>query len=204
MTHLRVAVDVQHAFRSGVRAGDRGARFTVAGLTVWETSYTLAYGRACALELAALDHLVLTNADGTVWGSRFVGPYSHRQQVARAWAADVYLACHVNAGGGTYGRVSWALDSSMRERSRAIATVLQEAIATWRGARVQAFALKPGDRGHVCVYAADVPLGAVLLEPFFGDDPAPPGLDAMPSLGRMLARALDEHARALKLGGILG
>lgn len=202
MTRLRVALDVQHLYRSGIHAGDRGARFvTSAGRTVWEADYSLAYAQAAGLELVGLGHDVLLNADGTAWGSRFRGPYSVRQQIARAWRADVYIACHVNAGGGSYGRVSWPADSPMRGRCRVVAAVLQQAVAAWGTRRVETLPIGTGERGHVCVAAVPiVPLGAVLLEPFFGDDPIPHALGTMPALGQLLAREISSAADSLKLG----
>jgi N-acetylmuramoyl-L-alanine amidase len=95
---LRVVLDVQHAFRGGRHAGDRGARFRRAdGATVDEIELALDYATAARRFLLQLGASVLTNnpSDGIL-----VGSYEQRARVAEAWRADVYLACHVNAGAG--------------------------------------------------------------------------------------------------------
>ena len=185
-----VVLDVQHAYRSS-HPHDRGAVFTRAnGLRVSEVDLVLGYVAAAARQLAALGFQVGTNNPAT---GLFVGPYQRRQAEASAMLACAYLACHVNAGGGRYGRVGLAHPRSSRLASSLALGLARSAVAP-RGYVCSTVGVKPHERGSVCIRFVECP--AVLLEPFFGDNPehlarfgTPGGLQA---LGEDIAVAVAE------------
>ena len=72
----RVAVDVQHLYRDGKHAGDRGAIFTLeGGARIAEVQATVLYAQALVEWLRSRGAEVLTN--DPVHGI-MVGPYSRR------------------------------------------------------------------------------------------------------------------------------
>lgn len=178
---LTVAVDVQHLYRSGQHAGDRGAEFTLAnGTHTDEAAATLGYGAALAAALEGLGARVLRNRSGLP-----DGPYSARQRAARDAGALIYLACHVNAGGGGYGVVEYMAASSM---SRRLGDVIAGALVPPAVPKCSARSIAPHERGAVCIEGH--PGASVILEPFFGDNPYHQYLFAAPALvtlGQMIA-----------------
>lgn len=172
---LTVAVDVQHLYRQHM-PGDRGATFTLAnGTHTDEATATLAYGAALASTLGELGARVLTNRNGLP-----EGPYSVRQRAARDAGALVYLACHVNAGGGDSGLVEYMEGSAM---SRRLADTIALALCPPPFPKCSARPLERGQRGAVCIEGH--PGASVLLEPFFGDNPRHQYLFAAPSLANL-------------------
>jgi len=162
----RVVVDVQHAFRGGRHANDRGAVFVRSnGLKVSEVDLALEYAKAIADELRSRGRAeVLVNNPST---GLFCGPYQRRQESANRMGAAAYLACHVNAGRGSYARIGFTA-----ARSIGLANEIRGSIEDWFGDTLSSVQVKPiaqTDRGSVCVRFATCP--AVLLEPFFGDNP---------------------------------
>lgn len=162
---LRVAVDVQHAYRSGVHALDRGSVYRLAdGTKRLESDLAAEYARALCAAMAA--------GGATVWTSDptmdlLVGPYSRRQKQATALGANLYLACHVNAGHGSYPVVEMMEGTP----GRTMATVIVRELGELPGLinrRVQR--LSRLDRGAVCVRGFTAG-PSLLLEPFFGDNP---------------------------------
>lgn len=179
-----IAVDIQHLYRTGIFAGDRGTRFRMAdGRTLYEADAVTTYAQALAAWLRAWGAQVVVNdpARGIL-----VGPYSRRNAQAATLEGrvtaegvvlghvDAYLACHLNAGLGDY-----ALCEYMATLPAATGTVCQ-ALADWilhggindpevRGRSVKR--LVRGERGAVCIQAVAPTVPALILEPFFGDQP---------------------------------
>lgn len=192
---LRVALDVQHLFRPA-HPNDRGAIFrTSRGTLASEGELALGYTAAARRELERNNALVFTNHPLTVANKtpHLVGPYSRRALDAELLEADVYLACHVNAGAGKYARCS----SDGWRRGPTLASSIGQAISSEFPMVVtyhQVVALRRGDRGWPCIGLVRQPCTAVLLEPFFGDNPrhlaaigSPAGLER---LGRAVASAV--------------
>lgn len=159
---LKVAVDVQHIYRDGPHAKDRGAQYALdGGAKLWEADCARHYADALIAYLQA--------AGATTWtndpiGARLVGPYERRQRTAMALGANLYLACHVNAGGGRYPMCMYTTPGS-RPASLAIVAALGGLPELQLGRVV---ALGDTERGAVCVRQFTTGPG-VLLEPLFGD-----------------------------------
>jgi len=95
---VRVILDRQHAGQVG-RIADRGAQADLdhsGGIDAHEREAMLTPGYILAAEarLIALGHEVIVISDGT---------YAARALRAIDYGADVYVACHANAGAGDYG-----------------------------------------------------------------------------------------------------
>lgn len=169
---LRVAVDVQHIYRAGDRAGDWGATYALAnGTHASEAAAALLYAAGIRAWLRARGATVLTN--DPLHGI-LVGSYPQRNRAADAWRADLYLACHVNAGRGGYTLAEYR---SEVKASAPIGRVITHKI---RGAFAQSITaervmpLAAGQRGYVCIGQCLCP--ALILEPFFGDNPKHQGM----------------------------
>lgn len=173
LTGLVVAVDVQHAFKA---KPDRGARFVLPWGAVWyETDASIIYGMGLALWLQSRGASVLHNdaRSGFMCGS-----YEKRALDARA--ADVYLACHVNAGGGSYPLVERRADDVKATLLGPYILGALERAYPGVLSKPRARSLGPGERGHVCIAGAPQP--ALILEPFFGDALASAYLLSSPAL----------------------
>ena len=182
-----VAVDVQHLYRDGLHALDRGSRFALAGGGhVWEADCALHYATALAASLTSFGARVITNDPRSAF---LIGPYSRRQAQAMALGADTYLACHLNAGGGSYGLAEVCVPFS-RLLATTMLDALAEAVPAVSGIQIRD--LKPGDRGAVCIRGFTRG-PAVLLEPLFGDCPAHQpqlSLEGLTLVGEALARGV--------------
>lgn len=93
-----VVLDRGHAGK-GPGSGDRGASADLDGDGVVEShereaAITPYYILAAELALLAAGHDVIVVSDGS---------YDARQRRAIGYGADVYVACHLNAGNGDYG-----------------------------------------------------------------------------------------------------
>lgn len=194
MAGARVVVDVQHLYRTGAHLGDRGSVFALKnGTHVAEASLATTYAAALVAGLRERSAAVLTNLPTR---GILVGPYSRRNYEANAFDAHVYLACHVNAGGGTYGRGEYMAGTGAQLASQRIGiavTATFPEIRSW-----QCTPLSPGQRGTVCVEGVDAKRVAIILEPFFGDCPAHEpmmGAGALQGLGAAIAAGLAEWWR---------
>jgi len=180
LTGLRAVVDVQHLYRPK-KPRDQGSVYTLLGGTrTTEASAVLIYAAALTTYLTEHGGQVLTN-DWT--HGILVGPYSARHVAVNAWGAHVYLACHLNAGGGSYALVEYMTGSEGKLLASAIGQSLTETFPEIREHRTQALAST--DRGAVCIERVATPTVAVLSEPFFGDNPAQQGLLAAAELKRV-------------------
>ena len=113
---MRVILDRQHAGNAG-RINDRGAAFDVDADGVVEdhereAMLTPGYILAAEARLIALGHEVIVISDGT---------YPARALRAIDYGADVYVACHANAGAGDYGLAVANVGSA---RGAALATAI--------------------------------------------------------------------------------
>ncbi len=160
---LHVAVDVQHLYRPA-KPADRGAEFVLnTGHKITEAEIATGYAQALASWLRERGAAVLTNNPAT---NTLVGPYSRRNLEAVRSSCDVYLACHVNAGGGNYGALEFMASSASRPLADAIGIALVARVPEIP--RVRQVQLSHGQRGAVCIERfTGGP--ALLLEPFFGD-----------------------------------
>lgn len=185
---LRIVLDVQHAWRDSHK-GDRGSIYRLpGGRTIAEVDLALAYQAGARQRLEELGAAVLVNDPA---GRELVGPYSRRASRALSWGAGVYLALHVNAGGGRYTRAS--VRGGIRgpwpshDREVALATSITQAIArdnpVVHGAQITT--LRLFDRGWVCVGLVSPEIPTVLVEPFFGDNDDHQLLFSPPLLARL-------------------
>jgi N-acetylmuramoyl-L-alanine amidase len=176
---LKVAVDVQHLFRTGARARDRGAEFVLvaSGAHVNEGDLALLYAQALALGLSNRGAALL--APGVL-----TGPYSARNRRANLWGAHAYLACHINAGRGNYARTEHMSMSPGLELGTAIGLRL---VRAFPGVirKSDTVELHSGDRGAVCIRECSGRTAAVIVEPCFGDNPAHQDLLSAPQLAKM-------------------
>jgi hypothetical protein len=167
---LRVAIDVQHLYRVGLFRNDRGTRFRLAdGATIYEAEAATLYAQALAGYLAARGAAVLVNNPAL---DKLTGYYSSRNREATLWGAHLYLACHVNAGGGTYSRIEYMRDlpASTGVAASAAAEWINGGLSYLPELRSGSTALlRHGERGAVCIERCGQWVAALLLEPFFGD-----------------------------------
>jgi N-acetylmuramoyl-L-alanine amidase len=184
---LTVAVDVQHAYRTGPHARDRGALFHTPNRTkVYEADCAHLYALALGETLASWGATVISNDP---MAGILVGAYGTRQAQAAARGALCYLACHMNAGGGSYARVDIVAPLS-RPLAADILAALDEAIPEIKS--VNLTTLEPTQHGAVCVRGFTRG-PAVLLEPLFGDHPAHQRLlsfEGLALVGRAVARGV--------------
>jgi N-acetylmuramoyl-L-alanine amidase len=183
---LRVAVDVQHLFRPPPRHHDRGAEFRMmaSGAKACEGDVSLLYAAGITHGLERRGATVLGN------GPLLSGTYGARNRAAAVWGAHAYLACHLNAGGGSYALTEHMGMNPGQELGRAIGLRLQRAFGVITDARTRA--LHAGDRGAVCVSGCPARVAAVILEPLFGDSPGHQAL--------MIAPRLADLGEAIALG----
>jgi len=185
LSGLRVAVDVQHLFRPTPRAQDRGARYVLAasGAHVNEADLVLLYAQSLSTALERGGAQVLTNRPTTL---TLVGTYGDRNLAAASWGAHAYLACHMNAGGGSYARTEHMSMSPGAELGVAIGWRLTRAFHVIRFKPADhVVALHWADRGAVCIRACPARVAAVIVEPCFGDNPAHQPLLLAPKLAQM-------------------
>ena len=182
----RIVVDVQHLYRDGKHAGDRGAIFQLeGGATIAEAQATVVYAQALTEWLRSRGAQVLTN--DPVHGI-LVGPYSKRTAAANAYQAHAFIACHVNAGGGAYALAEYQLAGLGQAMGDMIGAKLVERFPEIRAHKCDP--IMPGARGDVCVDGVSWDVPALILEPFFGDT------------RRM--QALFAHDRLVALGEAIG
>jgi N-acetylmuramoyl-L-alanine amidase len=166
LSGLRVVLDVQHLFKVGKEASDRGTLYALGnGTHVYEAQATTAYGAALAAWLKSRGAAVLTNEPKS---GILTGDYPARNAAANAWGAHAYLALHVNAGGGDYALAEYMVGSPGQALGAPIGAALCKAFRDIRSARCNP--LVAHQRGAVCVEGVDRHVPALILEPFFGDN----------------------------------
>jgi len=179
LSTLRAAVDVQHLYRTGKHAADRGTRFELPnGTHIFEADAATIYAAALTAWLRSRGASVLTN-DPTK--RELVGPYEARQFQAAPF--NCYLACHLNADGGSYASIEYMAGTAADKLALSIGREIVRDFPTI--GRARSVPLTPRDRGSVCIRFIPTPNAAVIIEPFFGDNPAMHELFAAPQLHQL-------------------
>jgi len=188
-----VILDRQHAGKRATRT-DHGASYDLDGDGVTgeqgerEADLTLDYGDELARLLCAAGIDVLRYG----WPG-YVGDYHERHaaavRLARARPNDkcLYLALHINAGGGRYALTMYDARSVGGARAAGlIATALDAGLPEVTLGKV--IGMVPTTRGWSCIdgiYAGPANLCGVLVEPGFVDAPAHRALWTQDGLGRI-------------------
>lgn len=185
---MRVILDRQHRGRAS-KPKDAGTAFN--GNV--EADLVERYIAVAVQELRRLGHRVDVMLDGE-YGQRHVAAIA----IAKVSAEPVlYVACHVNAGGGRYALVEH--DARSKGGAAAAAVVAREFASrlTPEVNTGKVVALSAADRGFSCIdgiYAGPANLSAVLFEPGFIDSSQHAGLWTTAGLSRIgvaLAAAAD-------------
>jgi N-acetylmuramoyl-L-alanine amidase len=192
-----IVLDRQHCGHPGREFADCGAfgdfdHDGVSDVVEQEAILTAEYGLACEMRLRELGHRVVVISDGT---------YAERHARAVAYKADVYIAMHLNAGGGDYGVCFWDHRSESGPKLAAsIAAAFGKALPEL--ARVLARPTAPSGewtRPYPCI--AGVYSGrpvACLVEPAFLDRKEHRGLfdaQGMDRVGKALADGIHAYVR---------
>jgi len=174
---LRVAVDVQHLYKTS-NPLDRGAIFELpGGFHLAEAQAVAVYAQALCAWLQARGAAVLTNQPAA---QVLVGSYYRRQKAAEKWGADAYLACHIDAGKGSYALLEYVVGSAGMVLGSRIGARLCEDFPEILSHKT--VSLSPPARGYACISGFPTDRAAVLVEPFFGDNPRQQGLLSTPNL----------------------
>jgi N-acetylmuramoyl-L-alanine amidase len=178
---LRVVVDVQHLYREH-KPHDEGTVYVLGnGLHVTEAHAALGYAGALTAWLTGQGATVLTNDPKH---AMLVGYYSARNRVANAFEAHAYLACHLNAGRGSYA----ALEAMTVSAGLGLADAIGLALVTPAFPAIlhyKVVRLSQGMRGAACIEACAASVAALVVEPFFGDNPRHQPLLLAPELKRV-------------------
>jgi N-acetylmuramoyl-L-alanine amidase len=187
LSSLKVAVDVQHLYKRDAPR-DQGSLYSIlGGGKVTEAHCTTIYAGALVAALKGWGAEVLVNdpAHGV-----FVGSYPVRNAAALHWGARVYLACHLNAGRGSYALVEMMAPQPDDHLSTHIVNELihstPEILSGHRN-----LLRRNRDRGAICIEG--FPALGLILEPFFGDNPVQQALLKAPRLlgiGQAIARGI--------------
>ena len=157
-----LAITIGHAGRAS-RPQDRGAVFE----EVEEVSVVRQYTDLLDCELRKRGHTVYLLSDGS---------YSDQWKRADIYGADIYLNCHVNAGGGDRGEFFYDHRST---KGKALAEALAKETQLALGWPCFAKACKPdtngvardGDYSEAFGCIAGVKAVALCVEPYFLDGP---------------------------------
>ena len=201
-----VFLDRQHAGRQGRRRGDLGARADLnrdgrLSMAEREAILTPRYLIAAEMLLRSRGFDVIPLSDGS---------YSERHQRVNAYAARaghtasrpaVYVAAHLNAGGGSYGSAFYHYRSSAHN-GPALAGLIAEQLQTFpQISEGKAIASKPSPHWTKNAFYTIRGLGgavvAICFEPLFIDNPAHLGLlseEGLASIGEALAVGISEWA----------
>jgi len=177
LSGLRVAVDVQHLYKSS-NPLDRGAVFELpGGFHLAEAQAVTVYAQALCAWLRARGADVLTNQPAA---QVMVGSYYRRIKAAEKWDAHAFLACHLDAGKGSYCLVDYVVGSAGVALATRIGSKLCDDFPEILSYKT--IALSPPGRGYACINGFPNDRAAVLVEPFFGDNPRQQGLLSTPKL----------------------
>jgi len=196
---VRVCIDVQHRGKPG-SPDDRGAHW----LGVDEVDVSALYAAETCRGLRRLGHEVHWLGCGT---------YPERWALSDARGADVYLACHLDAGlGGRAGDRGLVLHDHRSTRGAALAAIVAPDLTKALGWPVKAAPCRPDDDGqardedysepYACIRG--VRAVALVLEPGFIDGVKGAQLWTDPALrhrtcaviGQAVAVAIDAWGRA--------
>jgi len=165
---MRVGLDIQHRNKP-INPGDRGSHADLNADGVIE--------RAEFEDQVVADYMAITRslleARGIGVLDGFSGTYAQRNAAAGAMGCSLYLAGHVNAGGGDYGMVAHDYRAPRGGAARTLASLLSR---EWRRrlglGRVRVEEATPYGAPHqqrlfACIGRAAPP--ALVLEPLFID-----------------------------------
>ncbi len=178
----RVALTIGHAGRPS-KAGDRGAAFGGREEVEVAARYVLAMDQE--LRRLGVECLPLMG-----------GGYAEHWALADGWGADVYLNCHVNAGGGDYAAIFFDHRSAKGAAlARAVAGEMTRALP-WAARDIACRpdtngAPRDGDFSEAFATIAGVRAVALCLEPYFLDGPRRLAfLGQLDSVGQAVARGI--------------
>jgi hypothetical protein len=185
-----VILDRQHAGKPG--KDDRGASVELDGRTVYEVDLTRAYIEAATAALMAEGHAVYVLEDG--WYS---ARHARACEIARENPDEriAYVACHINAGGGSYGLV---LHDARSRGGHALAEAVADALGTDNAALDRTLVRAADHEGSWAramttikgIYSGPGNLSGICYEPFFIDSERNQALmtaDGLRAVGNALA-----------------
>jgi len=150
----RVVLDVQHMGKVH-KPFDRGASHG----GYQEAYLALTYATIAFQELTRLGYEAFLSTSGT---------YGERHHWINKHGIDLYLACHLNAGGGRYSLVEYYYDAG--RQTREIAKIMADNFKTILGTSDGKVWKIPQDgRGATCLQ--NTRPSALLLEPLFIEQP---------------------------------
>ena len=192
-----VYLDRQHSGKPG-RPDDRGAAVDLDGdgkiqRDEQEAALTARYLLACELALLEMGHTVIPISDGTYnERHRRVNRYAGTFKAGRP---QLYLAAHLNAGGGDYGMIGTDYRSrSGSELASRIARQLRQVAPELNG--VKCVEARPDNwtrNMFATISGVTQPIG-VCLEPCFMDQPSHADLltaAGLSTIGRAIAAGVD-------------
>jgi N-acetylmuramoyl-L-alanine amidase len=149
----RIAVDTQHMGKPH-KPADRGGSYN----GYQEAYLALRYATLVFQELTSKGYEAFLITSGT---------YTERHAWINKHNIDLYLACHLNAGGGRYSLVEHYYDAG--RRTREIAKIMAENFKTiLNTSDGKVWEIPKGGRGAVCLSGTRP--SALLLEPLFIDN----------------------------------
>jgi N-acetylmuramoyl-L-alanine amidase len=149
----RIGIDVQHCGKPG-KPFDRGA--TYGGYQ--EADLVLKYATLTFQELTdkGYEAFLITS-----------GSYAERHAWVNKHGIDLYLACHLNAGGGRYSLVEYCWNAG--HKTREIAKIMADNFKTILGtSAAKVWEISKDGRGATCL--KNTRPSALLLEPLFIDN----------------------------------
>ena len=200
-----VYLDRQHSGKPA-RPRDRGASADLDGdgkiaRDEQEAAMTARYLLACELALLEMGHVVIPISDGSynerhARVNRYAGTF-------KAGRPQVYLAAHLNSGGGDYGLIGFDHRSrSGPELANRIARQLRQVAPELNG--VKCIEAKPDDwtrNMYATISGVTQPIG-LCLEPAFLDQPAHADLltrEGLSTMGRAIAAGIDAWANTCEV-----
>jgi len=149
----RIAIDVQHMGKPN-KPADRGASHG----SYQEADLVLKYATLAFQELTAKGYEAFLITSGT---------YAERHEWINRHGIDLYLACHLNAGGGRYSLVEHYYNAG--QRTRKIAGIMAENFKAILGtSAAKVWEIPKDGRGAACL--KNTRPSALLLEPLFIDN----------------------------------
>lgn len=181
---MKVTLSVDHAGKPS-HPNDRGAVWPGPPV-IEEVDLTRRYTAAADRELRRLGHVCVIMSDDV---------YANRWARTDAYKMDIYVACHINAGGGDRGEV---YHDRRSKRGAALAATVASILGRMVPWPCKAVSCGPGDRAFNCI--SGVRAVALCYEPGFLDCPVEPHrrtlFDDPEGIGVALARGIDAWGRA--------
>ncbi len=149
----RIVLDVQHIGQPQ-KPMDRGACYK----EFREADLTLKYAALAFQQLTGLGYETFLVTSGT---------YQERHEWINRHDIELYLACHLNAGGGRYSLVEYCYNARQptREIAKIMADSFKSSLGTSEGKVIE---IPKGGRGEICI--ENTRPSALILEPMFIDN----------------------------------